>query len=44
MLTGQWPAKEIESLDAKQVQALLQAAKVDRFEVVYVLCLTAGLR
>ena len=36
--------KEIEPLDAKQARALLEAAKGDRYEALYVLCLTAGLR
>jgi len=36
--------EEIEPLDAGQARALLGAAKGDRYEALYVLCLTAGLR
>lgn len=36
--------KEIEPLDAKQAVAFLEAARGDRYEALYVLCLTAGLR
>jgi integrase len=36
--------KEIEPLDTKQAVALLDAARGDRYEALYVLCLTAGLR
>ncbi len=35
---------EIEPLDAKQAAAFLKAAKGDRFEALYVLCLMCGLR
>jgi len=35
---------EIEPLDAKQAAAFLKAAKSDRFEALYVLCLMCGLR
>ncbi len=34
----------IEPLDANQARKLLDAAKGDRYEALYVLCLTAGLR
>ena len=37
-------SKEIEPLDARQARALLDAARGDRFEALYALCLTAGLR
>ncbi len=36
--------EEIEPLDAAQARSLLDAAQGDRFEALYVLCLTAGLR
>jgi integrase len=36
--------KEIEPFDAKQAVALLETARGDRYEALYVLCLTAGLR
>src|SRR5215210_1331076 len=36
--------EEIEPLDAEQAARLLDAAKGDRYEAVYVLCITAGLR
>ena len=36
--------QEIEPLDAEQARALLDAAKGDRYEALYVLCLTAALR
>src|SRR5215218_2937295 len=36
--------QEIEPLDAKQAVALLEAARGNRYEALYVLCLTAGLR
>ena len=36
--------EEIEPLDAEQARAFLEAARGDRYEALYVLCLTAGLR
>ena len=36
--------QEIEPLDADQAGAFLQAARGDRYEALYVLCLMAGLR
>src|SRR5215210_9337825 len=36
--------EEIEPLDAKQAVALLEVARGDRYEALYALCLTAGLR
>ncbi len=36
--------REIDPLDANQAQAFLDAARGDRFEALYVLCLMAGLR
>lgn len=36
--------EEIEPLDAEQAQAFLDAAKGDRYEALYTLCLMAGLR
>src|SRR5215217_2662393 len=36
--------QEIEPLDAKQARALLEPACGDRYEALYTLCLTAGLR
>jgi integrase len=36
--------EEIEPLDTEQALTLLNAARGDRFEALYVLCLTAGLR
>jgi integrase len=36
--------QEIEPLDAKQAVAFLETARGDRYEALYVLCLTAGLR
>ena len=36
--------KEVEPLNANQAKALLEAARGDRHEALYVLCLTAGLR
>jgi integrase len=36
--------KEIEPLDAEESRTLLDAAKGDRYEALYVLCLMAGLR
>ena len=36
--------EEIEPLDAQQAQTFLEAAKGDRYEALYVLCLMAGLR
>ena len=36
--------EEIEPLDAGQARSLLDAARGDRFEALYVLCLTSGLR
>ena len=36
--------KEIEPLDAAQTLALLDAARGDRYEALYVLCLACGLR
>ncbi len=36
--------QEIEPLDAAQARAFLDAARGDRFEALYALCLTAGLR
>lgn len=36
--------QEIEPLDAQQARTFLDAAKGDRFEALYVLCLMAGLR
>jgi integrase len=36
--------EEIEPLDASQATALLEATRGDRYEALYVLCLTAGLR
>ncbi len=36
--------QEMEPLDADQAQAFLKAARGDRFEALYVLCLMAGLR
>jgi integrase len=36
--------EEIELLDVSQAAAFLQAAKGDRFEALYVLCLMCGLR
>lgn len=36
--------KEVEPLDANQVRVFLEAARGDRHEALYVLCLTTGLR
>ena len=36
--------EETETLDAKQARTLLEAAKGDRYEALYALCLTSGLR
>jgi len=36
--------QEIEPLDAQQARTLLEAARGDRYEALYVLCLTAALR
>ena len=36
--------QEIEPLDAEQARAFLDAARGDRYEALYVLCLMAGLR
>ena len=36
--------EEIEPLDAAQARTLLDAARGDRYEALYVLCLTVGLR
>ena len=36
--------EEIEPFDAQQAQAFLEAARGDRFETLYVLCIMAGLR
>jgi integrase len=36
--------QEIEPLNAKQAVALLEVARSDRYEALYALCLTAGLR
>ena len=36
--------KEIEPLDAAQARGLLDTARGDRFEALYTLCLTSGLR